>query len=51
VRLKDFDKTKHMSHHPWYGDDAYAVGWGLIKPQAMVGARAACGHGDKGVPQ
>ena len=39
------------SHHPWCGDDAYALGWGVIKPQAMVGAKAALGHGDMGVPQ
>ena len=51
LRLKDFDETKHRSHHLWCGDDAYALGRGVIKPQAMVGAKAALGHGDTGVPQ
>ena len=51
VRLMDFDETKRTSHHPWCGDDAYALGRGVIKPQAMVGAKAALGHGDTGVPQ
>ncbi len=52
MRLKDFDETKCTSHHPWCGDDtyAYALGRGVIKPQAMVGAKAALGHGDTGVP-
>jgi len=35
----------------WCGDDAYALGRGIIKPQAMVGAEAARGHGDTDVPQ
>ena len=48
---KDFDETKCTSHHPWCGDDTYALGRGVIKPQAMVGAKAALGHGDTGVPQ
>ena len=51
LRLKYFDETKHTSHHPWCGDDAYALGRGVIKPQAMVGAKAALGHGGTGVPQ
>jgi hypothetical protein len=38
VRLKDFNETKHTRHHPWCGDDAYVLGWGVIKPQAMVEA-------------
>jgi hypothetical protein len=50
VGLKDFGETKCTSHHPWCGDYdyAYALGWGVIKPQAMVGAKAALGHGDTG---
>jgi hypothetical protein len=51
LRLKDFDETRHTSHHTWCGDDAYALGQGVIKPQAMVGAKAALGHGDTGDPQ
>jgi len=51
VRLKDFDKIKHIRHHPWCGDDAYALRWGVIMPQAMVGAKATRGHDDMGVPQ
>ena len=52
MRLKDFDETKRTSHHPWCGDDAYGLGRGVvIKPQAMVGAKAALGHGDMGVPR
>ncbi len=51
LHLKDFDETKHTSHHPWCGDDAYALGRGVIKPQAMVGAKAALGHDGMGVPQ
>jgi hypothetical protein len=35
LRLNDFDETKHMSHRPWCGDDAYALGRGVIKPQAI----------------
>jgi hypothetical protein len=52
-RLKDFDEAKHTSHHAyaWCGDDAYTLGRGVIKPQAMVGAKAALGHGDTGDPQ
>jgi hypothetical protein len=50
MRLKDFNETKCTSHHPWCGGDAYGLGWGVIKPQAMVGAKTALGHGDTGVP-
>ena len=46
MRLKDINKTKHTHHRPWCGDDASALGWGIIKPQAMVGAKTACHHGD-----
>jgi hypothetical protein len=31
--------------------DAYALGLGIIKPQAMVSAKAAHHHGDTGLPQ
>ncbi len=37
--------------HPWCGDDVYALGWGILTPQTMVGAKAAHRHGDMGVPQ
>jgi len=47
--LKDFDETKRIRHRLWCGDDAYALGRGVIKPQAMLGAKAARGHGDTGV--
>jgi hypothetical protein len=36
VRLKDIDETKRTHHRSWYEDDAFALGWGVIKPQAMV---------------
>jgi hypothetical protein len=51
MRLKDFNKTKLTHHPPWCGDDAYVHGWGIIKTQAMVGAKAACHHGDTDLPQ
>jgi hypothetical protein len=51
VRLKDFNKTKRRRHCLWCGDDTYALGWGVIKPQAMVQAKAAHHHGDTGLPQ
>jgi hypothetical protein len=51
VRLKDFNKTKRTCHRLWCGDDAYALGWGVIKPQAMVEAKDAHHHGDTGLPQ
>jgi hypothetical protein len=51
VRLKDFNETKRMRHRPWCEDDAYALGWGFIKPKAMVEAKAARHHGDSGLPQ
>jgi hypothetical protein len=34
-----------MHHCPWCGDDAYVLGWGVIKPQAMVWAKTAPHHG------
>jgi hypothetical protein len=30
---------------PWYGDDAYALGWGILTTQAMVGAKTTPHHG------
>ncbi len=51
MRLKDFSETKRTRHRTWCGDEAYALGWGVIKPQAMVGAKAARHHGDTGLPQ
>ncbi len=51
MRLKDLSKTKRTRHRPWCGDDAYALGWGVIKKQAMVGALATRHHGDTGLPQ
>jgi hypothetical protein len=51
VRLKDFNKTKRTHHLLWCGDDAYALSWGVIKPQAMVEAKAAHHHGDTVLPQ
>ena len=51
LHLNNFDETKRTSHHPWCGDDVYALGRGVITPQAMVGAKAALGHGDTDVPQ
>ncbi len=47
----DFDKTKRTSQHPGWGDDAYGLGGGVVKPQAMVGVKAALSHGDMGVPR
>jgi hypothetical protein len=38
-------QTKRISHHPWCGDDAYALGLGVLKPHAMVWAKAARRHG------
>jgi hypothetical protein len=28
-------QTKGTHHFPWCGDDTYALGWGIIKPQAQ----------------
>jgi hypothetical protein len=49
--LKDFNKANHTCHLPWCGDDISALGWGIIKPQAIVGKKAAHHHGDTGLPQ
>jgi hypothetical protein len=38
-------QTKHKHLRPWCGDDAYALGWGVLTTQAMVGAKAAPHHG------
>ena len=51
MRLKDIGETKRTYQRPWCGDDAYVLGWGVIKPQAMVGAKAARRHDDISVPQ
>ena len=51
MRLKDINKTKRTHHRPWCGDDASALGWGVIKPQAMVGAKAARCQSDISVSQ
>jgi hypothetical protein len=51
VRLKEFNKTKRTRHRSWCEDDAYVLGWGVIKPQTMVEAKAARHHGDSGLPQ
>jgi hypothetical protein len=39
------NQTKRMRLCPWCGDDAYALGWGVLTTQAMVGAKAALRHG------
>jgi hypothetical protein len=46
VHLKDFNETKRIRHPLWYGDDNFALGWSVIKKQAMVGTKAACHRGD-----
>jgi hypothetical protein len=51
MRLKDFDQIKRICQGPWCEHDAYALSWGVIKPQAMVGAKATRHHGDTGLPQ
>jgi hypothetical protein len=51
MRLKDFNKTKRTRHCPWCGDDAYALGWVVIKPQAMVGAKSTRHNDENGHPQ
>jgi hypothetical protein len=38
-------QTKHIRLCPWCGDDAYALGWGVLTIQAMVGAKATLRHG------
>ncbi len=40
-----------IPHGVGCGDDADALDWGILTPQPMVGAKAARGHGDTGVPQ
>ena len=34
-----------MRNRPWCGDDAYALGLGVLVPQGTVGAKAAWRHG------
>ncbi len=38
-------QTKHTHLCPWCGDDAYALGWGVLTTQAMVEAKADPRHG------
>jgi hypothetical protein len=38
-------QTKCMGHCPWCGDDAYALGLGVLKQHAMIWAKAAQCHG------
>jgi hypothetical protein len=38
-------QTKRMCHCPQCWGDGYALGWGVLTPQAMVGAKAAQRHG------
>ncbi len=38
-------QTKRTRFCPWCGDDAYALSWGVLTTQAMVGAKAAPRHG------
>ena len=40
-----------MHHRPLCGDYAYVLGWGIIKPQAMVGAKPTPCYGGISVPQ
>ncbi len=41
----DCTRTKCRWCHPWCGDDAYVLGWGLLTPKAMVWDKAARHHG------
>jgi hypothetical protein len=38
-------QTKCMRLCSWCGNDAYVLGWGVLKTQAMVVAKAAPRHG------
>ncbi len=38
-------QTKRTCLPPWCVDDAYALGWGVLTTQAMVGEKAAPRHG------
>ena len=38
-------QTKRMRLCPWCGDDAYALGLGVLEPQGTVGPKAARRHG------
>jgi hypothetical protein len=38
-------QTKRTCLRPWCGDDAYALSWGILTTQAMVGAKATPRHG------
>ena len=35
----------HRRHPSWCGDDAYALGLGVLVPQGTVGSKAAQHHG------
>jgi hypothetical protein len=45
VLWRELDQTKRMGHRPWCGDDAYALGLGVLKRHAMIWAKAARCHG------
>jgi hypothetical protein len=50
--LEGFQQNQaHASLSMLWQYDTYALGWGIIKPQALVGAKAACYHGDTGLLQ
>ncbi len=38
MRWHEVAQTKRTRTCPWCGDDAYALGWGVLTPQAMVRA-------------
>jgi hypothetical protein len=41
MSLTDSNQTNRIRHYPWCGHDAYALGWGVVMPQAMIRAKAA----------
>ena len=41
VLWRKLDQTKCTCHCTWCGDDAYALGLGVLKQHAMVWAKAA----------
>ena len=45
VLWREWYQTKHTHHRPWCGDGVDALGLGILKPHAMVGAKAASCHG------
>jgi hypothetical protein len=48
--LEGFQQNQALASLSICGDEAYTLGWGLIKPQAIVGAKAARHHGDTCLP-